>query len=257
MSKSLRKLIEIHTTESTLNEQSWLYMRHPAAHVMVLLAYLLVVASLGKYEVMALIPFLILPIWIIYSLEIPVAHIGKRLLVIEPFILIVALLNPLIERDMVSFGNYQIALGWLTFLSIMIKSLFTLTMALEMGILLGIEGLCTGLTTLGAPSAFVQVIGLTFRYLGVLAEETLTLTRAYKMRAPGHRGVHHSAWGSFAGQMILRSYDRAERVNRAMRMRGYNNKALKANRGLDLKDYQYIIGVVIYLALFRALPLLG
>ncbi|MBR1846023.1 MAG: cobalt ECF transporter T component CbiQ, partial [Oscillospiraceae bacterium] len=56
----------------------------------------------------------------------------------------------------------------------------------------------------------------------VLTEELAVMTDAYHLRAPGQRGIHRSAWGSFLGQLLLRSMDRAEELYASMRLRGYH-----------------------------------
>ena len=48
------------------------------------------------------------------------------------------------------------------------------------------------------------------------------MTEAYSLRAPGQKGIHVSAWGSFLGQLLLRSMDRAEELYNSMLLRGYH-----------------------------------
>ena len=47
------------------------------------------------------------------------------------------------------------------------------------------------------------------------------MQQAYSLRAPGQKGVHISAWGSFLGQLLLRSMDRAEALYESMGLRGF------------------------------------
>ncbi len=48
------------------------------------------------------------------------------------------------------------------------------------------------------------------------------MSEAYSLRAPGQKGVHISAWGSFLGQLLLRSMDRAEELFNSMQLRGFD-----------------------------------
>ena len=50
------------------------------------------------------------------------------------------------------------------------------------------------------------------------------MTDAYYLRAPGQKGIHISAWGSFLGQLLLRSMDRAEELYSSMRLRGFRGE---------------------------------
>ena len=47
------------------------------------------------------------------------------------------------------------------------------------------------------------------------------MTQGYSLRAPGQKGIHFSAWGSFLGQLLLRSMDRAGELYNSMLLRGF------------------------------------
>ena len=64
----------------------------------------------------------------------------------------------------------------------------------------------------------------TYRYIGVMMEEVAVMSEAYSLRAPGQKGIHISAWGSFLGQLLLRSMDRAEALYHSMRLRGFRGE---------------------------------
>ena len=77
------------------------------------------------------------------------------------------------------------------------------------------------------------------------------MTEAYHLRAPGQKGIHVSAWGSFLGQLLLRSMDRAQDIYSAMLLRGYDREfRYAAERRFALKDVAYtLIGVSLFLLL--------
>lgn len=240
MSRLLEKAMAQQQENSWEPQEEGLAAIHPSAHLLVLFGYLFTVASFGKYEWIQLVPLMVFPGYLFYQLEMPLGLIIRKLLWIEPFILFIAILNPFLDPHVMVLLGHEISAGWLTFASLIFKSLLTLTVALQFGLMLGIDGLSKGLLQLKVPEVFVSVISLLFRYLSVLVEETLTLFRAYRMRAPQHKGVHFSMWGSFAGQLILRSYDRALRIENAMHLRGYfvqRNKDVRAFKG---REYLYI-----------------
>ena len=74
------------------------------------------------------------------------------------------------------------------------------------------------------PSLLVTLLLLTYRYVGVMTEELSVMTDAYRLRAPGQKGLHVSAWGSFLGQLLLRSADRAEELYGSMLLRGFRGE---------------------------------
>jgi cobalt/nickel transport system permease protein len=78
------------------------------------------------------------------------------------------------------------------------------------------------------------------------------MQRAYTMRAPGHKGVHRNVWGSFAGQLILRTFERAQRVYQSMSLRGftgeYNTGAVSR---VGMKDFAYLTGWSLFFIIAR------
>jgi len=52
------------------------------------------------------------------------------------------------------------------------------------------------------------------------------MLRAYMLRSPlqNENGIHIKDWGAFAGQLVLRTFDRAQRVYQAMCVRGFTGE---------------------------------
>ncbi len=248
MSKQLEKFARDHFSEATFNENAWLVRRNEGAKLLMMVIFLLAIASVGKYEVLRLVPLILLPAWIGFELELPKGALFKRLLLLEPMFLVVALLSPLLTQETITYYGLTFSKGWLICLSLMIKSTLTLSVVLQVGMMMGIEGLCSGLRVLRVPSVFVELTALTYRYLFVLSEEALSLSRAYKLRAPKMKGVHFTTWGSFAGQLILRSFDRAERIDRAMKMRGFSGAKTQEYKRFNLGDWVLVVSMVFYAA---------
>ena len=71
------------------------------------------------------------------------------------------------------------------------------------------------------PDILTTLLLLTYRSIGVMLEEVSIMTEGYALRAPGQKGIHISAWGSFLGQLLLRSMDRAEALYQSMLLRGF------------------------------------
>jgi len=46
---------------------------------------------------------------------------------------------------------------------------------------------------------------------------------AYLLRSPDKKGIEMRDMGSFAGQLLIHSFDRAEQVYNAMKCRGYTS----------------------------------
>jgi len=57
------------------------------------------------------------------------------------------------------------------------------------------------------------------------------MLRAYMLRSPlqNENGIHIKDWGAFAGQLVLRTFDRAQRVYQAMCVRGLPGSTIQEN----------------------------
>ena len=86
------------------------------------------------------------------------------------------------------------------------------------------DALCAALRKLHVPSLLVTLLLLTYRYVSVMLHEVSVMSEAYHLRAPGQKGIHISAWGSFLGQLLLRSMDRAETLYESMQLRGFHGE---------------------------------
>ena len=71
------------------------------------------------------------------------------------------------------------------------------------------------------PEIFVTLFEMIYRYIGVLLEEASSMYTAYMLRSTEYKGLQMRHMGSFVGQMLIRSFDRADRVFAAMKCRGY------------------------------------
>lgn len=81
-------------------------------------------------------------------------------------------------------------------------------------------------TWLRVPKTLVELGLLVYRYIFVLIEEAITVRDAQKARLGYHNWRQSMrSLGVLGGTLVLRVYDRAERVFEAMLVRGYNGAA--------------------------------
>jgi cobalt/nickel transport system permease protein len=235
-------LFNIRLLDDLAHKETTIHRLHPLVKLLTTLIYLTVVISFGKYEIYSLLPFVFYPILVFALAELPVAPILKRILLIEPFIIGIGILNPIIDHNTIVFSGFIISRGWITFLSIFIKYNLTVVVSVLLISTTGIDKLATALRMLKIPKIFVLQILLTYRYISVLIEELYTMQRAYLLRAPKQHGINHSVWGSFAGQLIIRTFERAQRVYQSMSLRGFTGEYNTGDISkLCFKDLVYLL----------------
>ena len=233
-------LYNIRLMDDLARKDTFIHRLHPLIKFLTTIAYLITVISYDRYEITGMLPLIIYPILIFELGELPVKPILKRALIATPFVIGVGILNPLFDRQVISVAGIVFARGWVTFASIAIKSGLTITAALILIAATGMDKLASALRMLKIPRIFVLQLLLTYRYIWVLLEEVVKTINAYSLRAPQRKGIHNKAWGSLIGQLLIRTLDRAERVYRAMCLRGFNGEYnTGVNARISLKDYLY------------------
>lgn len=198
---------------------------HPLAKLLVTVLYILVTVSFDKYDFSGLLVMLLYPVMGYALSGIPVRTCFYKLRIVLPLVCAVGLLNPFLDRQIVfSLGGVMISGGVVSMITLMLKGVFCLMASFLLIATTTIEELCRALRRIHTPRLLTSLLLLTYRYISVLLEEVAVMTEAYHLRAPGQRGIHISAWGSFLGQLMLRSLDRADALYDSMLLRGFNGE---------------------------------
>lgn len=226
---------------------------HPLVKLIVSIAYIITTISFNKYEIINLIPLIVYPIVIFNLGDIPFMPIFKRSLIVLPIVLGMGIFNPIIDKEpIIIFANVFIARGWVSYLSLIIKCFFTVLCALLFISTTSIDNIAMSLSKLHVPKIFTMQFLLTYRYIYVLLEEFSSIWTAYSLRAPEQRGIHYKAWGSLLGQLLMRTYDRAQSIYYCMVLRGYNGEYHQSEEEMFyLKDYIYLFIWICFMVLVK------
>jgi cobalt/nickel transport system permease protein len=144
-------------------------------------------------------------------------------------------------------------------ITLMMKGIFCLSASFLLAATTSMDALCAALRKIHVPGTIVTLLLLTYRYISVMLEELSVMTTAYKLRAPGQKGIAMQAWGSLAGQLLLRAMDRAGQLYESMRLRGFQGEFdfCKDRQGrLLITDTAYLCGWGLLLTLIRFIPIM-
>jgi cobalt/nickel transport system permease protein len=161
----------------------------------------------------------------------------RRSLVGLPFLLAavsVLFTLPGVELWRGPFGLTVSDAGVIRFSSIVLRSLISIQMAVLLTATTMFPDILHALRHLKVPGILVSIIAFMYRYLFVLTDEVSRLMRGRAARSaavPGQKAGGSIAWragvaGSMAGQLLVRSLDRSDRVYQAMQARGYRGEML-------------------------------
>lgn len=204
------------------------------AKVLVTAVLLLVTVSFDRYSVAALLPLAAFPLVLAALGQVPAHALMRKLLIAAPFPLMVGVFNPWLDRSpALALGALEISGGWLSYVSILLRYLLTVSAALILLAGTGMHPLCLALQRLGLPQVFVGQLLLLHRYALVLGGEAARMTSAHQLRAGGRRPTL-ATYGSLVGHLLLRAFERAQRIHLAMLARGWDGEL----RGLQHSRWQ-------------------
>ncbi len=203
----------------------------PRAKVITTGVYIVCVVSYGKYDLLGLLPFAIFPVVLATEGGLPLGFLGRLLLVVSPFALIMGAFNPLFDREVVvQVGAWSVTGGWVSYASIVLRFLLTAGAALVLTATTGFTGICLALEKLKVPDVLVTQLLLLFRYIFVLGDEAGRMGQARRLRSFGRRGMGWRIYGQMLGQLLLRAFARAQRIYLAMKSRGFDGQVRVARR---------------------------
>lgn len=224
-SQSLNTLTSI---EELVDGQTIIHRLHPGVKLALTFLYLVLVVSCPVYNPGLLAVFAFFPFILMALAEIPWRPLFKRVAIALPFVAFAGIANLIFDRQVVAvIGFLPITTGGLSFLTILLKTCFCVTAVLILIATTGLPAIAYQLLRIHIPRILVEQILLIYRYISVLLGEAARMTTAYHLRAPQERGIRMKDMGVFLGQLLLRSFDRADRVYHAMKCRGYDGSFLQ------------------------------
>ena len=253
MNKMQKALHELSEMDELAVRRSPVHLLHPAAKLITTIIYILVTLSFDKYDLSGLVPMLLWPVLMFQVSGVEVRTCFYKLRIVLPLVMAVGLFNPFFDKEiLVTVGGTGISGGVISMITLMLKGVFCLMASFLLMATTKIDSLCAALRNLHIPAMLVSLLQLTYRYVGVMTEELAVMTDAYHLRAPGQKGIHISAWGSFLGQLLLRSMDRAQELFSSMMLRGYHDHFHYADiRPFSLKDALFMAVCICFFFILR------
>lgn len=256
MNKLHRAVKEIHISDTEDIKKAERGGVSPLSRLLVTFFYILMVISFPKYDLSGLAGMgLYLLITGILE-EISIRELAARIWPVLLLVSVVGIANPFMEREVYGqIGSLSVTYGMISMATLMLKGIFSITASCYLIMTAGMEGICGSLRRLHLPAELVTILFLIYRYLIVLLKEAERMMQAYKLRAPGQKGIHYKAWGPFLGHLFLRSLDRGQMIYESMLLRGYNGeiqgRKVPVNKGYSM---MYVLIWVLILSVLRVLP---
>lgn len=173
--------------------------------------------------------YLIIIFTIVLLSKIPPLFIAKRMILILPFIFLIAVFIPFFTQGKVawSYNLFFIHLKityhgiWILW-NIVAKSILSFLCLIIISSTTKFSDLLKGLEKLKFPRIMIMLISFMYRYIYTLIDELMSMKRARDSRSPGKDSfLKIKDYGHLLGVLFIKSYERSERVYLSMLSRGF------------------------------------
>lgn len=197
----------------------------PRAKIVVTALYLAMMLSLPLSQLSRIALYSLFPFVAAAMGGMNYAVLFRRSLVVLPFVAFVGVFEIFYGRAPVfSVGPVVVTEGWIRFGSLSLRGLLSVQALSVLVASTGSFRLCRGMQRLGMPRLLTLQMFFVLRYLRLLVEQALTLKRARDARGFGRSSYPLGLWAVSVGQLLVRTIDRAGRIDRAMRSRGFTGR---------------------------------
>ncbi len=205
------------------------YIHHLDPRIRILFAFFLSVTIALTTSFSSLCLALFISIGLILLARLKWREIGKRLSVVLGFLILIWLILPItFEGEAIGrLGTISIYReGILLSARITLKSFSILMVFISLMATMSIATIGHALHRLRVPDKLVFLFLITYRYLFVIGEENSRLRTAIRFRCfrPGTNIHSFKTIAYLVGMLFVRASVRAERVNQAMRLRGFKGR---------------------------------
>ena len=252
MAKLERSFFDIDSLETLSNQKTVVHKLDARIKIITTLVFIIVVLSFNKYDLSGLLPFFIYPAFLLNAGNIPISVILKKIIVLSPFIIIIGIFNPFLDHaELYKIGRMSISGGWISFLSIIIRFLLTVSISFILISITGFYQICFGLNKIGVPAVFSLQLMLMYRYIFLLIEESIRLVRAHNLRAFDNK-IKFRHYIYMISYLLIRTIDRAESIYNAMLARGFDGrlKIITGNK-IGFKDIFFLVFWASFFVFFR------
>ncbi|RZB37162.1 MAG: cobalt/nickel transport system permease protein [Desulfobacteraceae bacterium Eth-SRB2] len=199
----------------------------PRVKIIVVALFSVIVAISSRF--LALLPALAISLFLVASAKLPIKKVFYRLLLVNGLILFLWFVLPFTYkgRGLFAIGPFIATKeGILLAGQITVKSNAILLTMIALLSTTPIFSLGHAMGQLHFPNKITHLFLFTFRYIHVIYKEYRKLTNAMRVRGFVPRTNMHTykSYAYLVGMLLVRSYDRAERIHKAMRCRGFNKK---------------------------------
>jgi cobalt/nickel transport system permease protein len=198
----------------------------PRAKLAGLLVFIVLCVTTPPDRYWAFAAYLGLELLLLAISRLPWRHVARRMLVVLPFVMVVAVFLPFFQKGGGSYNLGPLSVsghGLMVLWNVAAKSTLSVLAVILLSSTTPFPDLVKGMRRLRLPELLTSLLSFTYRYIFVLTDEVQRMRRARDSRGWSGRWLWQARTiGHMVATLFLRSYERGERVYAAMLARGYD-----------------------------------
>ncbi len=237
--------------EEFITGDSLIHRLDPRARAVVCALFAIVVALSDRFT--SLLPALMVSLVFVWIAGLPIKAVISRLLIVNAFVLLLWVFLPFTVTGEALFRIGPLAVtrqGILFAARITIKANTIMLSLIALLSTMSIFTLGGAMGHLYVPGKIVHLVFFTYRYIQVIHQEYDRLINAMKIRGfqPGNNVHTYKTFAYLVGMLLVKSYDRAERIRAAMLCRGFRGKFYNLSE-FSLGSLDVVVMVFMFLAI--------
>lgn len=203
---------------------SYVHKLDALTKLLILAGFIITVTSFNYAHLERLLYFACYLLLLIRLSRTPLGIFSLPILISLPIVLGVGLLNFWLGSETyIQFGRVHIATKYVTLISLLVKSVLTLSATTLLITTTTTLDIYRSLYRLRLPNILILQFMLLFNYISVLLQEAVNINNAYSLRS-GKASIEFKDYPYILGQLFLASYSRAQQVYQAMLCRGFEQE---------------------------------
>jgi len=223
------------TLESVIHELD------PRTKIITFLLFIIFVITTVPHDYLSFAAYAAIIFIVVLLSKVPLSYVFKRVLVIIPFVLLVAVFLPFANKG---------PEGWTIFWNVIIKSFLAVLATIMLSSTTKFHKLLKGFELLKFPKIMIMMLAFMYRYVFILVDEAHRMERARDSRYFGGEYLRQiKIICNIIGLLFIRAFERGERVYQSMSARGFDGNIITMNElkytKADIFFYIIFIGIIV------------
>ncbi|WP_321449750.1 cobalt ECF transporter T component CbiQ [uncultured Cohaesibacter sp.] len=251
---------EANSISAIFSHRLWIREQDPRVRIVAVFVFSICVVQLDKLLPLGIA--LLGGLFLLLQARMPFVNSLKRVLTVDSFIILLLVMLPFTTpgTEMASVFGFSASYEGLRQAIVILLRANAIVMA-SLALLATIDAVTFGqaLAKLKVPERLVHLLLFTVRYIEVLHAEYLRLKTAMKCRgfAPGNNLHTYKSVGYLVGMLLIRSFERSERILMAMKCRGFNGQFhLLKDFDYTRRDFTFSMIAFLFVLLLLALEMM-